>query len=112
VDALGGHAGAAPALDRSVKAQRHGPARRKGGQQQAEQKAGGGPRAPNRAVEHAMTVHEMPLLRQAGDPRQTGHGARAQRQDGSKRQHSARRQLRWKNSGAQLRTTAAKRDGG
>jgi hypothetical protein len=58
-----------------------------------------------------MIVHEAPLLREPADLQQAGHRALAGRQDSPISNISACRQLRWKNSGAKLRITAAKRDG-
>jgi len=87
VDALGGDALAAAALDGVVDPQHDRPGRHEGSDQQAEQQARGGPRAPGRAVQHAVVVDEPPLARQASDPQNAGHGATARRQDGAGQQH-------------------------
>jgi len=53
----------------------------------SEQQARGGPQAPGDAVEHAVVVHESPLLRQARDAQDARHHALARRQDGASQQH-------------------------
>jgi hypothetical protein len=83
VDALRRDALAATTLDRVVDAQHHRSGRREGVEQQAEQDAGGGPRAPGHAVEHPVVVGEPPLPAEPGDPQQAGHGALAGREDGA-----------------------------
>ncbi len=87
VDALGRDALAAAALDGVIQRQHHGTVRRKGGDQQAEQDAGAGARAPDGAAEDAMVVHEAALARAAGDPQQARHRAPPRRQDGTDQQH-------------------------
>ena len=78
---------AAPALDGVVDPQNDRPAWGKGGDQQPEQDARRSPRAPGRAVQHAVIIHEPPLARQARDVQDAGHGALARRQDGTHQQH-------------------------
>lgn len=87
VDAFRRNALATPALDGVVNAQHDWPRRREGSNQQAEQQARGSPRAPGRAVQHAVVVHEPPLARQAGDTQDARHRALARGQDGAGQQH-------------------------
>ena len=87
VDAFGGDAPAAPALDGVVEAEDQRAARREGVQQQAQQHAPGCPSAPGGAVQHAMVVGEPPLAAEPGDPEDAGHGALARRQNGPDQQH-------------------------
>lgn len=85
--AFGGDALAAPALNGVVNPEHNRPAWRKGGDQQPEQGARRGARAPGGAAQHAVVVHEPPLARKAGDAQDAGHGALAGCQDGAGQQH-------------------------
>jgi len=87
VDDLGRNAFAAPALDRVINPEHNRPLGREGGNQQAEQQARGGARAPCRTARHAMVVHEPPLVCQAGDAQDARHRALARRQDRAGQQH-------------------------
>jgi hypothetical protein len=86
VDAFGIDPPAAARLDRVVDAEHHRSGWCKGIEQQAEQDAGGCPRAPDHAVEHAMVVGEPPFPAEPGDPQGAGHGAPAGREDGADQQ--------------------------
>src|SRR5207342_1261514 len=86
VNALGGDAFAAAALDRVVDPEHDRAPRGKGGDQQAEQQAGCGTRVPDGTVEDAMVVGEPPLAAEAGDPQQAGHGALAGGKNGADQQ--------------------------
>ena len=86
VDALGGDAFAAAALDRVVDPEHDRAARGKGGDQQAEQQAGPRTRVPDGTVEDAMVVGEPPFPAEAGDPQQAGDGALAGGEDGADQQ--------------------------
>jgi len=87
VDALGGAALAAPALDGVGEAEDHRAARGEGVEQQPQQQTGCQPPTPGGAVEHAMVVDEAPLPGEPGDPQQAGHRALPGRQDGADQQH-------------------------
>jgi hypothetical protein len=87
VDALGGDALAAPALDGVVEAEDHRPARREGVEQQPEQHARRRAPAPGGAVEDAVVVHEAPLLREPADAQEAGHGAPAGSEDRADQQY-------------------------
>ena len=116
-DAFRRDARPAPALDGVVNPRHNRPAWGKSGDQQAEQDARRGPRAPGRAAQHAVMVHEPPLARQARDAQDARHRALAGHQDGTGQQHGGvaptalKEQRREGNKGAKARMIAAKRGG-
>ena len=87
VDALSHDALAAAPLDRVVQSEHHGTALRERADQKPEQDTAAGARAPCRAVEDAVGVHEPPLVRLARDPQHARHHAPPRRQDRANQQH-------------------------
>ena len=98
IDALGGDALAAAALDRVVEAQQHGTARREGVDQEPSSSRAAA-RAPGGPVQHPVVVDEVPLPPQPAIRRRLVTvrlpGARMAPISST----SAWRQLRWQNSG-------------
>ena len=81
VDTFGRDPLAAAALDRIVRSQDHGAALRERVDEETEQNAAAGARAPRRPVEDAVDVHESPLLRAAQDAQDACHRALPRRED-------------------------------
>jgi len=86
VDALGGDALAAPALDRDVDPEHDGAVRGQGGDQQAQQQASRHTGIPDDPVEDAMVGGEAAFPAEPRDPQEAGHGALAGGEDGADQQ--------------------------